>query len=90
MPVIKTKIDGIPLDFLVARLNLSSIPDDLSLQDDNLLQGLDERCVRSLGGKAAANQHARMQLIGFRFETNWRDSAIGAQRGCIPGRFEMH
>ena len=53
MPVIKTKIDGIPLDFLVARLNLSSIPDDLSLQDDNLLQGLDERCVRSLGGKTA-------------------------------------
>ena len=57
MPVIKTKIDGIPLDFLVARLNLSSIPDDLSLQDDNLLQGLDERCVRSLGGKPLTSQN---------------------------------
>jgi poly(A) polymerase len=52
VPIIKTKISGIPLDFLMARLALSSIPDDLSLQDDNLLRNLDERCVRSLGGKS--------------------------------------
>lgn len=34
----------------MARLALSSIPDDLSLKDDNLLRSLDERCVRSLNG----------------------------------------
>lgn len=34
----------------MARLALSSIPDDLSLKDDNLLHNLDERCVRSLNG----------------------------------------
>jgi hypothetical protein len=34
----------------MAPLVLSSIPDDLSLRDDNLLRNLDERCVRSLGG----------------------------------------
>jgi poly(A) polymerase len=34
----------------MARLALSSIPDDLSLQDDNLLRNLDERCIRSLNG----------------------------------------
>lgn len=50
MPIIKTKISGIPLDFLMARLALSSIPDNLSLKDDNLLRNLDERCVRSLNG----------------------------------------
>jgi len=50
VPIVKAKISGIPLDFLMARLALSSIPDDLSLQDDNLLRNLDERCVRSLGG----------------------------------------
>lgn len=50
VPIIKTKISGIPLDFLMARLALSSIPDDLSLKDDNLLRNLDERCVRSLNG----------------------------------------
>lgn len=50
VPVIKAKIQGIPLDFTMARLALSSIPDDLVLKDDNLLRNLDERCVRSLNG----------------------------------------
>ena len=49
----KTEISGIPIDFLMARLTLSSIPDDLSLQDDNLLRDLDERCVRSLNGNVS-------------------------------------
>jgi len=34
----------------MARLALSSIPDDLSLKDDNLLRNLDERCIRSMNG----------------------------------------
>jgi len=62
VPIIKAKISGIPLDFLMARLALSSIPDDLSLQDDNLLRNLDERCVRSLGGKLCAT-YCLMMLI---------------------------
>lgn len=52
MPIIKVKISGIAIDFLMARLALSSIPEDLSLRDDNLLKNLDERCVRSLNGRA--------------------------------------
>jgi poly(A) polymerase len=50
VPIIKTKISGIPIDLTMARLALSSIPDDLSLADDNLLRNLDERCIRSLNG----------------------------------------
>ena len=50
VPVIGTEIMGIPLDFTMARLALSTIPDDISLKDDNLLRNLDERCVRSLNG----------------------------------------
>lgn len=50
VPIIKVKISGIAIDFLMARLALSSIPDDLSLRDDNLLKNLDERCIRSLNG----------------------------------------
>ena len=34
----------------MARLALSSIPDDLTLQDDNLLRNLEDKCIRSLGG----------------------------------------
>ena len=54
VPVIKTEIMGIPLDFTMARLALSTIPDDISLKDDNLLRNLDERCVRSLNGMTSA------------------------------------
>ena len=50
VPIIKAVISGIPLDFLMARLALSSVPQNLSLKDDNLLRNLDERCVRSLNG----------------------------------------
>ena len=50
VPVVGAKIQGISIDFLVARLALSSIPDNLSLADDNLLKNLDERCIRSLNG----------------------------------------
>ena len=50
VPVIKAKIMRIPIDFTMARLALSSIPEDLDLSDDNLLRNLDERCVRSLNG----------------------------------------
>lgn len=52
MPVMKVKMLGVSLDFTMARLALSSIPEDLSLQDDNLLRNLDDRCVRSLGGES--------------------------------------
>ena len=48
--MIGAKISGIPIDLTMARLMLSTIPDDLTLEDDNLLRGLDERCVRSLNG----------------------------------------
>jgi poly(A) polymerase len=50
VPVIKAKISGIPIDFTMARLAISSIPDDIALDDNNLLRNLDERCVRSLNG----------------------------------------
>ncbi|TFY67656.1 hypothetical protein EVJ58_g1501 [Rhodofomes roseus] len=50
VPIIKTKINGIPIDLLMARLASPSIADDLSLQDDELLRNLDDRCVRSLNG----------------------------------------
>ena len=71
----------------MARLNLSSIPDDLSLQDDSLLQGLDERCVRSLGGKLEQrNTFLNHYLaLSLRFATNWRDPAASTKRCCVQG-----
>lgn len=50
MPVIKTKIDGIELDILFARLALKTIAEDQELKDGLLLKNLDEKSVRSLNG----------------------------------------
>ena len=74
VPVIKTKISGIPVDLLMARLALSSIPDDLSLEDDNLLRNLDERCIRSLGGSLTTV--ARYFLLTFTLGSRVTDSVL--------------
>ncbi|KAI0797078.1 poly-A polymerase [Abortiporus biennis] len=60
VPIIKTKISGIPIDLVMARLALPSIPEDLTLQDDNLLRNLDERCVRSLNGSRVTDEILRL------------------------------
>ncbi|KAH9970107.1 Poly(A) polymerase central domain-containing protein [Lactifluus volemus] len=60
IPIIKLKVSGIPIYFLMARLALSSIPDDLTLQDDNLLRNLDDRCIRSLGASRVTDQILRL------------------------------
>ncbi|KAG8958452.1 polynucleotide adenylyltransferase [Tulasnella sp. 408] len=60
VPIIKSKISGVEVDFLCARLGLSAIPDDLELADDNLLKNLDERCVRSLGGSRVTDEILRL------------------------------
>lgn len=83
VPIIKTKISGIPLDFLMARLTLSSIPDDLSLQDDNLLRNLDERCVRSLGGCRVQEEILRLVPNVQVFRDSLRCIKLWAQRRAI-------
>ncbi|PFH47805.1 hypothetical protein AMATHDRAFT_66822 [Amanita thiersii Skay4041] len=83
VPIIKTKIEGIPIDFLMARLALSSIPDDLSLQDDNLLRNLDERCVRSLNGSRVTDEILRLVPNVQVFRDALRCIKLWAQRRAI-------
>ncbi|KAJ7194592.1 poly-A polymerase [Mycena pura] len=83
VPVIKAKVYGIPLDFLMARLALSSIPDDLSLRDDTLLRNLDERCVRSLGGSRVTDEILRLVPNVQVFRDSLRCIKLWAQRRAI-------
>ncbi|KAJ7055025.1 poly-A polymerase [Mycena amicta] len=83
VPVIKAKVSGIPLDFLMARLALSSIPDDLSLRDDTLLRNLDERCIRSLGGSRVTDEILRLVPNVQVFRDSLRCIKLWAQRRAI-------
>ncbi|KAI9481721.1 MAG: Poly(A) polymerase central domain-containing protein [Benjaminiella poitrasii] len=60
VPVIKMHFSGIPIDFICARLAIARVPDDLDLADNNILKGLDERCVRSLNGSRVTDDILRL------------------------------
>ncbi|KJA29658.1 hypothetical protein HYPSUDRAFT_31618 [Hypholoma sublateritium FD-334 SS-4] len=83
VPIITCEISGIPIDFLVARLSLSSVPDNLSLKDDNLLRSLDERCVRSLNGSRVIDEILRLVPNVQVFRDALRCIKLWAQRRAI-------
>ncbi|KAI8641611.1 Poly(A) polymerase central domain-containing protein [Parasitella parasitica] len=60
VPVIKMHFSGIPIDFVFARLSIAAVQDDLDLSDNNLLLGLDERCIRSLNGSRVTDEILRL------------------------------
>jgi poly(A) polymerase Pap1 len=79
VPIIKAKISGIPLDLLMARLGLSSIPEDLSLRDDTgtLLRNLDEH---PLSACAQAQAVATMLFPHYR-PVSLRHAPVTPARG---------
>jgi poly(A) polymerase len=83
VPIITATISGVPIDFLMARLALSSVPDDLSLQDDNLLRNLDDRCVRSLNGSRLVDELLRLVPNVQTFREALRCIKLWAQRKAI-------
>ncbi|KAH9943189.1 polymerase [Epithele typhae] len=83
VPIITFVINGIPIDLLFAQLALNSIPEDLDLQDDNLLKNLDERCVRSLNGSRVINEILRLVPNVAVFRDALRCIKLWAQRRAI-------
>lgn len=83
MPVIKAIVSGIHIDFLFARLNQATIPDDLELKDDNLLRNLDERDVRSLGGSRVTDEILRLVPQPEVFRDALRAVKLWAQRRAV-------
>ncbi|KAI9262655.1 Poly(A) polymerase central domain-containing protein [Helicostylum pulchrum] len=55
VPVIKFKYDDIAIDLVCARLNTPKVPDDVDLNDPNILYGLDNQSIRSLNGNRVSN-----------------------------------
>ncbi|KAL9556346.1 hypothetical protein PS6_002409 [Mucor atramentarius] len=60
VPVIKFKFNDIPIDFVCARLNVSKVTPNINLKDSSILQGLDDRCIRSINGTRVADDIIRL------------------------------
>jgi len=51
VPIIKLIINGLEIDLIFASIaSLTTIPKDLTLNDNNLLMGLDQATVRAVTG----------------------------------------
>ncbi|CAE6524157.1 unnamed protein product [Rhizoctonia solani] len=83
VPIIKAEIRGIPIDFLCASLNRPDIPDDLELEDNRILAGLDDRTVRSLGGSRVTGEILRLVPNQDVFRDSLRCIKLWAQRRAI-------
>ncbi|KFD55236.1 hypothetical protein M514_03877 [Trichuris suis] len=83
VPVIKMKFDGIELDMLFARLNLKEVHEDQTLDDDNLLLNLDEKCIRSLNGCRVTDEILRLVPNKENFRLTLRAIKLWAKKKRI-------
>jgi poly(A) polymerase len=56
VPIIKFKYSGISIDLIFARLAVGQVPADLTLNDKNLLRGVEEKCLRCLNGTRVTDE----------------------------------
>eukprot|EP00755_Sulcionema_specki_P027996 Sspe_Gene.88927::Locus_60832_Transcript_1_1_Confidence_1.000_Length_941::g.88927::m.88927/K14376/PAP; poly(A) polymerase len=56
VPLIKMKIDSLNIDLLFASLNLTCIPNDFKITQDEILKEVDEQTQRSLNGTRVASK----------------------------------
>lgn len=57
VPIIKLVLNGIEIDLIFASItSLSTIPKDLTLNDNSLLAGIDERTVRAVTGPVSVER----------------------------------
>lgn len=85
VPIIKIKISGISIDLICAKLDLATVPEDLTLEDKNLLKNLDEKDLRSLNGTRVTDEILRLVPQPTVFKHALRAIKMWAQRRAIYG-----
>eukprot|EP00304_Pavlova_gyrans_P000538 CAMPEP_0206040220 /NCGR_PEP_ID=MMETSP1466-20131121/5259_1 /ASSEMBLY_ACC=CAM_ASM_001126 /TAXON_ID=44452 /ORGANISM="Pavlova gyrans, Strain CCMP608" /LENGTH=610 /DNA_ID=CAMNT_0053414893 /DNA_START=20 /DNA_END=1849 /DNA_ORIENTATION=- len=82
VPIIKFELDGIPIDLLFARLAMSTIPEDLQIEERHL-KGIDEPTVRSLNGTRVASAILSLVPNVANFRTTLRCVKLWAKKRGI-------
>ncbi|KAF8212706.1 Poly(A) polymerase central domain-containing protein [Mycena galopus ATCC 62051] len=83
VPLISAKISDISLDLLIAPLGMSSISEDLSLKDNNVLKNLDEIVVRSVNGTRLTDELLRLVPNVQAFRDALRCIKLWAKRKAV-------
>nr|AZQ56667.1 poly A polymerase [Suhomyces bribrorum] len=56
VPILKLEFGGISIDLIFARLDITRVPKDLTLDDKNLLRNIDEKELRALNGTRVTDE----------------------------------
>lgn len=83
VPIIKIELSGISIDLIFARLELTSVPANLTLKDTSILRGLEERDLRSLNGTRVTDEILELVPEHITFRTALRGIKLWAQRRAI-------
>lgn len=79
VPIMTMTYDGVDIDLLFARMDVTTVPDDMDLSNDSLLKNLDQESVRSLNGCRVAGQLLKLVPNQESFCTVLRAIKIWAQ-----------
>ncbi|ODV92333.1 hypothetical protein CANCADRAFT_56050 [Tortispora caseinolytica NRRL Y-17796] len=83
VPIIKTKIGGVPIDLIFAHLDIAQVPITLTLKDKNLLRNIDERDLRSLNGTRVTDEILELVPRPAVFKHALRAIKLWAQRRAV-------
>ncbi|TAQ85687.1 hypothetical protein B7494_g5988 [Chlorociboria aeruginascens] len=83
VPIIKFEYDDISIDLIFSRLDLSQVPRELTLQDKDLLRGLNETELRSLNGTRVTDEILELVPEQGVFRTALRGIKLWAQKRAI-------
>lgn len=56
VPIIKLEYMGVSIDLIFSNIQVSSVPLNMDLKDNNLLRGLDDRSLRSVNGTRVTDE----------------------------------
>ncbi|KAK9450274.1 Poly(A) polymerase central domain-containing protein [Limtongia smithiae] len=83
VPIIKIKFSGISIDLLCAKLDIPQVPLSLTLEDKNLLRGLDEKDLRALNGTRVTDEILNLVPQTIVFKHALRAIKLWAKRRAI-------